>query len=143
MEQKQIEGVNNIDKNPFISNEQTVHIQPDKMVLDFKNIYPEFVANQPIMVVNHRVILMDLYNAKEFLKILKENIEKYEKKLGEIKKPETFVKAEKEIFQPMHQKAVDDGAMGSWGLVRFMLPLGSSTFASHMTVRMYENIEQV
>lgn len=54
-----------------------------------------------------------------------------------------YVKAEKEIFQPMHQKAVDDGAMGSWELVRFMLPLGSSTFASHMTVRMYENIEQV
>ena len=97
MEQKQIEGVNNIDKNPFISNEQTVHIQPDKMVLDFKNIYPEFVANQPIMVVNHRVILLDLYGAKEFLKILKDNIEKYEKTFGEIKKPETFVKAEKEI----------------------------------------------
>ena len=28
-----------------------------------------------------------------------------------------YEKMEKEIFQPMHQKEVDDGAKGSWGLV--------------------------
>ena len=95
--QQEIPGVNNVDKNPFTSNEQTVQHQPDKVLLDFKNIYPQFVGKEPIMVVNHRVILLDLYNAKDFLRVLKENIDKYEKKFGEIKKSEAVVKAEKEI----------------------------------------------
>ena len=95
--QQEIQGVNNVDNNPFTSNEQTVHHQPDKIVMDFKNIYPQFVGNQPIMVINHKVILLDLYSAKEFLRVLKENIDKFEKKFGEIKKSEAVIKAEKEI----------------------------------------------
>lgn len=75
--QQEISGVNNVDKFPFASNEQTIHHQPDKIVVDFKSVYPQFVENQPIMVINHRVILLDLYNAKLFLKIFKENIDKY------------------------------------------------------------------
>ena len=97
MEQKQVQGINNPDKKPFPSNEQTVHNQPDKFVLDFKNIYPQFVGNQPVMVVNHRVILLDVYNAKQFSRVLNENIAKYEKKYGEIKRPMQYKKAEKEI----------------------------------------------
>ena len=96
-QQQEIQGVNNIDKFPFLSNEQTVHNQPDKILIDFKSIYQQFISNQPIAVINHRVILLDLSNAKEFLKILKGNIDNYEKTFGEIKKPEAIVKMEKEI----------------------------------------------
>ena len=95
--QQEIPAVNNVDNNPFTSNEQTVHHQPDKIILDFKNIYPQFVGNQPIMIINHRVILLDLYNTKEFLRVLKENLDKYEKTFGQIKKPAAIVKAENEI----------------------------------------------
>lgn len=96
MEQKQIQGVSNTDNKPFLSNEQTVYHQPDKLILDFKSVYPQFVGNQPTMIVNHRIILLDICNAKDFLRILKENIERYEKKFGEIKKSEIIIKAEKE-----------------------------------------------
>lgn len=53
-----------------------------------------------------------------------------------------YEKAEMEVFQPMHQKKVDAGAKGSWGLLRFMSPIGSETYASHMTVSMYKDYTQ-
>jgi len=53
-----------------------------------------------------------------------------------------YEKAEMEVFQPMHQKEVENGTMASWGLLRFMLPIGSDTYASHMTVDMYKDIDQ-
>ena len=43
------------------------------------------------------------------------------------------------MFQPMHQKQVDAGAKGSWGLLRFMSPIGSDTYASHITVNMFKD----
>lgn len=54
----------------------------------------------------------------------------------------TYEKAEKEVFQPLHQKAVDAGQKTSWGLIRFMSPIGSDTYASHMTVSMFKGYEQ-
>ncbi len=54
-----------------------------------------------------------------------------------------YEKAEKEVFQPMHQKQVDNGSKGSWGLLRFMSPIGSDTYASHITVNMFKDFEQV
>lgn len=53
-----------------------------------------------------------------------------------------YEKAESEVFKPLHQKAVDDGTKGSWGLVRFMSPIGSDTYASHMTVSMFKDYAQ-
>ena len=100
IEQKQIQvqGIQNFDNSPFMSNQQTIAHEPDKFILDFKNIYPQFTLdNQPTVVINHKVILLDPYGVKEFFRALKENIDKYEKKFGEIKKPEQIMKAEKEI----------------------------------------------
>ena len=54
-----------------------------------------------------------------------------------------YEKAEKEVFQPLHQKAVDDGTKANWGLIRFMSPIGSDTYASHMTVSMFKDIKQM
>ena len=50
-----------------------------------------------------------------------------------------YEKAEKEVFQPMHQKQVDAGAKGSWGLLRIMSPIGSETYSSHITVNMFKD----
>ena len=98
MEEIQIQGVQNLDKEPFASNQQTVAHEPDKFILDFKNLYAQYSPdNQPVPVVNHRVILLDTYAAKEFLRVLKENVEKYEEKFGKIKKPDSIIKAKKEI----------------------------------------------
>ena len=54
-----------------------------------------------------------------------------------------YESAEREIFQPMHQEQVDAGAKGSWELLRVMVPYGSNTYASHITVNMYSGWEQV
>ena len=55
---------------------------------------------------------------------------------------DVYEKAEDEVFKALHQKSVDADGKESWGLVRFMLPMGSATKASHMTVNMYKNTEQ-
>lgn len=98
MEQKQVPAVQNIDNAPMLSNQQTVAHQPDKFILDFKGVYPQYTPdNKETIVINHRVILLDPYFAKSFLNVLKENVEKYEKKFGKIEKSMQLKKAEKEI----------------------------------------------
>jgi len=54
-----------------------------------------------------------------------------------------YEKAEKEVFQPLHQNAVNSGGKESWGLIRFMSPIGSDTYASHMTVSMFKDYKQM
>jgi hypothetical protein len=67
--------------------------------------------------------------AINMMKVAPENVEKYEK-------------MESEIFKPMHQRDVDNGVRGSWGLLRFMSPYGSDAYATHITVDMYKDYNQ-
>ncbi|MCK0190156.1 hypothetical protein [Arenibacter sp. F20364] len=55
---------------------------------------------------------------------------------------DSYEKAEMEIFQPIHQKAVDSGGKANWGLIRIISPIGSDTYASHMTVSMFKDYKQ-
>lgn len=55
---------------------------------------------------------------------------------------DSYEKVEMEIFQPIHQKVVDSGRKGNWGLIRFISPIGSDTYASHMTVSMFKDYKQ-
>jgi hypothetical protein len=54
-----------------------------------------------------------------------------------------FEKAETEVFQPIHQNAVSEGRLASWGFLRNMLGYGSDSYASHMTVDMYSSYDQM
>jgi len=54
-----------------------------------------------------------------------------------------YEKVETEVFKPNHQKAVNDGKKGSWELLRVMLPYGSDTYYSHLTVNMYKDMAQM
>lgn len=93
---KHVHGMQNFDKNPMLSNHQTIGHQPDKFVLDFKNTHPQFSPDaQAAMVVNHRTILLDPHVAKNFLETLKNNIEKFEEQYGKIEIPENIEKAKK------------------------------------------------
>lgn len=56
---------------------------------------------------------------------------------------EKYEKSESEIFQPMHQREVDAGVRANWDLFRYMLPLGSDSHATHITVDMYKDYEQL
>ena len=51
-----------------------------------------------------------------------------------------YEKAEMEVFQPMHQQEVDAGSKEFWSLMRIMLPVGSDTYASHITVNMFKDL---
>jgi hypothetical protein len=53
-----------------------------------------------------------------------------------------YEKAEMEVFQPMHQKEIDNGSRASWALLRFMLPAGSEAYATHIAVDMYKDLDQ-
>ena len=106
MEQKQIPAIQNIDNMPMLSNQQTVAHQPDRFILDFKGVYPQFTPdNKDTVVISHKVVLLEPYSAKKFLDALKGNIERYEKKFGEIKKPAHVKKAEKELKKMQKQAA--------------------------------------
>jgi hypothetical protein len=56
---------------------------------------------------------------------------------------EKYEKFETEIFQPMHQKEVDAEIRENWGLLRYLLPVGSDVYASHITVDMYKDYNQL
>ena len=53
-----------------------------------------------------------------------------------------YEKAESEVFKPMHQKDVDNGQRGNWGLLKVMMPWGSDVYASHITADMYKDFDQ-
>lgn len=52
-----------------------------------------------------------------------------------------YEKAEREVFLPMHQKDVNEGKRASWGLLRFMVPVGSDTYASHFAIDMFKDLD--
>ncbi|MBZ9728650.1 hypothetical protein LB467_03040 [Salegentibacter sp. JZCK2] len=56
---------------------------------------------------------------------------------------EKYEKFETEIFQPMHQKEIDAGVRGNWSLMRYILPVGSDVYASHIAVDMYKDYNQL
>ena len=53
-----------------------------------------------------------------------------------------YEKAESEIFKPMHQTEIDNGQRASWNLNRFISPVGSDTYASHITMNIYKDFNQ-
>lgn len=54
-----------------------------------------------------------------------------------------YEKAESEVFKPMHQKQVDSGRRGNWGLLKYILPRGSKAYATHIAVDMYKDYDQM
>ena len=63
------------------------------------------------------------------MKVELENFSKYEK-------------AESEIFKPLHQIEIDNDQRASWNLNRFISPVGSDTYASHITMNIYKDFNQ-
>lgn len=92
-----MQGIQNIDHSPMLSNQQTVSHQPDRFIIDFKGVFPQFTPdNNPQMVINHKVILMDPHVALEFFKTLETNIKRFEEKFGKIKPPKALEIAKKD-----------------------------------------------
>ena len=86
------------DGGEFLADEVSISHSPIRFILDFKNITPRLDVgdNAPRMVLRHNVVIVDPHFARDLLNVLKENIEKYEKRYGPIKKPDVLQKAEKQ-----------------------------------------------
>ncbi|OYT43076.1 MAG: hypothetical protein B6U88_01935 [Candidatus Aenigmarchaeota archaeon ex4484_56] len=76
----------------FYSNNLAVFHNPTEFILDFTQITPriDIVGGKQIVsyITKHNAVVLEPTQAKIFLKLLKENIDKYEKKYGKIKIPE-------------------------------------------------------
>lgn len=92
-----IPGIQTFDSHPFFSNSQVINHQPDKVMVDFQMVAPQFGPNNEVtMTVSHRLIVLDPHVAKNLHKALGENLEKYEKSFGKIDVPDAIRKAEKD-----------------------------------------------
>lgn len=56
---------------------------------------------------------------------------------------DSYEKAESEIFKPWHQQMVDAGKKGHWELDQIILPTGSQSYGSHITVSMFKDMDQL
>ena len=73
----------------FFTDNVAISHNPLKFIFDFTQVTPRFDRIGPEMqqsfAVKHNTIIMDPIMAKNILEILKDNLEKYEKKFGKIK----------------------------------------------------------
>lgn len=84
-----------------------------------------------------------------FLKVVDQANANYEMKQGMVTtlelmkstegKDVAYEKAEAEIFKPWHTEMIKNGLKGDWQLTKVLLPQGSDTYASHITVNMFDN----
>ncbi|UCG95431.1 MAG: DUF3467 domain-containing protein [archaeon] len=74
----------------FFSDTVTVSHNPKKFILDFQQLTPRFTkigSEEPgqKMFLSHNAVMLDTEVAKEFSRILNDNVKNYEKRFGELK----------------------------------------------------------
>ena len=88
------------DGKAFFAHETSINFNPTQFVLDFKQITPRLdprTQEAVTMHMEHNVIMLDPFHAKNLAHFLAQTIEKYEGEFGEIKKAEAAEKAEKKM----------------------------------------------
>jgi len=85
----------------FYANNIAIFNNPTEFIIDFAQVTPriDIVEDKQVItyVVKHNAVILEPKQAKIFLDLLKENVEKYEKKFGKIKLPKEK-KAERKIL---------------------------------------------
>ena len=93
---KQTTGIQELDKTPLFCNQMTISHTPTEFFIDFRLVYPQFAPdNTQTMMVIHKTILFEPHHLKDVLKIIEENIKRYEKEYGKIKTPDAVKRAKK------------------------------------------------
>lgn len=125
-------------------------LNDDKMLDAAKNAYPDMKEEELMRYWQEseksRELAMRLYvhqqaktesefKLEEGATVLMEFMKAKDGSWGE------YVKAEKELFLPLHQKYVDNGAIGHWGLMQIMFPYGTLTKATHFTIQFFKDNE--
>ena len=77
----------------FFCDGVTIAHSPTKFILDFKQRTPRFDPSEEgeevTLMVKHNVVVIDADVMKSVFESLKDNIAKYEKQYGKLKKPKT------------------------------------------------------
>ncbi|MCA6074898.1 hypothetical protein [Fulvivirga sedimenti] len=92
-----------------------------------RDIATQLYMKEISATINGPEMKVGIYATLDFMKELDENYEKMEES----------------IYKVWHQQAVDAGEKMNWGLVRVILPSGSETYATHITVSMFEDLAQL
>ena len=110
---------------------------PNKSDKDFAEIMEKTVKSRDMA---HQVLFRTVDQTKD----------KFQMKVGTVitidimkQLDDSYEKAESEIFKPWHQQMVDAGKKGHWELDQAILPTGSEAYASHITVSMFNDMDQL
>jgi hypothetical protein len=94
----------------FLAEQVSVSHSPVRFVIDFIRNTPRIEPNSGTtrLQSSHSVVMMDPYLLKEFVSVLRDNIEKYEKRFGTIEKPASLLKFEAEARKEGKKPARQD-----------------------------------
>ena len=114
MEEKQI-NVSINEGDSMFAHETTVTFNPTQFILDFKSITPRIdMRNKEghSLVVRHNVIMMDPFQAKGLMDLMKRVLDDYEKRFGKIEKPKQLAKMEKKNKTEKKEKTIAPSYFG-------------------------------
>jgi len=98
MENKKI-NVRIDEGKTFFANEVTVNFNPMQMFFDFRCVSPRVDLRSKEGEINlsieHNVVALEPYHAKQIKQMLEKAIDNYEKEFGKIEKPKAIEKLEK------------------------------------------------
>jgi len=91
-----VQAVQNFDSSPLLANEFALTHDPLHFLLDFKSVVSQFSpgANEQVVVVTHKVVLLEPFHAKQLIEYLSTQVASYEKNFGTITKSAAVEKAE-------------------------------------------------
>ncbi len=88
------------DGKAFFAHETSINFNPHQFTLDFKQMTPRIDPRSQeavTMHMEHNVVMLDPFHAKNLAKFLMQTVEKYEAEFEEIKKPEVTRRVEKKL----------------------------------------------
>ena len=114
-----------------------------------KKAYPDMKEKDLNAMFEKTVKARDIAH-QVFLKQGDKTDDSFEMKIGTIatidimkQLDDGYEKAESEIFKPWHQDMVKKGKKGSWQILQVILPAGSESYGTHLTVSMFNDAAQL
>lgn len=92
--------------------------------------------------LSQRVYMKEIASTKDTFQYKKGTLASFDMMKALEGKFEEYEKAEREVFQSIHQSRIDKGLMGSWSLLRTALPFGSEAKTTHLTMNIYKDYLQ-
>jgi hypothetical protein len=122
----------------------------ESLMANAKKAYPNMSEDQILEKLNNSSKTRDLA-VRVYLSLDETTDGDYEMAVGSISRINMMkskaganpIKIEREVFKPQHQKMVDAGQRGSWGLASVMLPYGTEVYADYYTFDMYKDYAQM